>query len=76
MDHIFYYERSTLFFYIFCLAAHGYSVGTFFLPNLFKYYIVFLSMAGIIAVIACLLGVVSNWKGSREGEMINKIYEV
>lgn len=76
MDHIFFYEKSTLFFYLLCLVAHGYAVGTFFLPQLFTYYIVFLSITGILVLIVSLVGVLLDWKGSREGEMINKMYEI
>ncbi len=76
MDHIFYYERSTLFFYILCIITHGYAVGTFFLSSLFSYFVNIFSIIGLIIIIICIIAIIADWKGSREGEMVNKIYEV
>lgn len=76
MDRLFHYERSNFFFYLLCVAAHAYAVAVFYIPSLFSYFIAFFPQAAIVVIIVALLWAIAEWKGSREGEMVNKIYQI
>ena len=76
MDHFFYYERSTLLVYIFCLLVHAYTVATFFLPSLFTYFISLLSLVSLLLIALFLVLTLLDWSSSREGQMVSKVYQL
>jgi len=67
MDHLFYYEKSTLFFYIICVLAQIYATANFYNPSLFTYFIAAYSVVTLILIIVFLALTIYDWKSQRDG---------
>ena len=62
MDHLFYYERWTLVFFIYCTLSHIYSVSTFFIASAFSYFICLFVVSSLVLMIVFMVMVIYDWK--------------
>jgi hypothetical protein len=67
MDHIFFYEKSTLFFYVLCVVAHIYATANFFSPSLFTYFISVSMLTALVLIIVFMVFILADWKSQRDG---------